>query len=78
MEQISLGNTKTRCGIYRRIIQPTTYATTNGEKKMKTKFKTPKILSIYDIQDVQTMLEEDMINEYEEAFMRGYMKAASS
>ena len=45
---------------------------------MRNKYKTPKILSVYDLQDIQTMLEEDMINEYEEAFMRGYMKAVSS
>ena len=43
---------------------------------MKT--KTPKILSVYDLQDIQLMLEEDMINEYEEAFMRGYMTAECS
>lgn len=45
---------------------------------MKTKFKQPKMLSVYDIQDIQLMLEEDMIDEYEEAFMRGYMTAESS
>ena len=45
---------------------------------MRTKFKAPKILSIYDIKDIQEMLEEDMINEYEEGFMRGYMAASSS
>lgn len=45
---------------------------------MRTKFKAPKILSIYDVRDIQEMLEEDMINEYEEAFMRGYMTADSS
>lgn len=73
-----MGNTKIRCSIYRRIIQSATYATSIGEKKMKTKFKAPKILSIYDVQDIQEMLEEDMINEYEEAFMRGYMTADSS
>lgn len=31
------------------------------------------ILSIYDLKDLHVMLEEDMINEFEEAFMRGYM-----
>ncbi len=45
---------------------------------MKTKMKNPKILNIYDIQDIQLMLEEDMINEYEEGFMRGYMTADCS
>jgi len=45
---------------------------------MKTKFKNPKMLSIYDIKDLQLMLEEDMIDEYEEGFMRGYMTADSS
>ncbi|HIH15394.1 MAG TPA: hypothetical protein HA360_00640 [Nanoarchaeota archaeon] len=42
---------------------------------MKIKFKNPKILSVYDLKDIQVMLEEDMIDEYEEAFMRGYMTA---
>ncbi|MDP3727852.1 MAG: hypothetical protein Q8R18_00190 [bacterium] len=43
---------------------------------MKT--KNPKMLSVYDLKDIQLMLEDDMINEYEEAFMRGYMTAESS
>ena len=33
------------------------------------------ILSIYDLKDVERMLEEDMINEFEEGFMRGYLRA---
>ena len=45
---------------------------------MKLKFKQPKILSVYDLKDIQLMLEEDMIDEYEEAFMRGYMTAECS
>lgn len=44
---------------------------------MKTKLRNPKILSVYDLKDIQVMLEEDMIDEYEEAFMRGYNMAAS-
>ena len=40
--------------------------------------KTPKILSVYDLQDVEAMLEADMIEDYEEGFMRGYMTASSS
>ena len=45
---------------------------------MKNKEKTPKILSVYDLGDIQIMLEEDMIDECEEGFMRGYMAALSS
>jgi hypothetical protein len=33
------------------------------------------ILSIYDLKDIHEMLEQDMIDEYEEAFMRGYVCA---
>ena len=48
-----------------------------GENNMK-RSKTPKILSVYDLQDVEAMLEADMIEDYEEGFMRGYMTASSS
>jgi len=42
---------------------------------MKTKFRQPKILSVYDLKDIGVMLEEDMIEDVEEGFMRGYMTA---
>lgn len=33
------------------------------------------ILSIYDIIDVEKMLEDDLIGDFEEGFMRGYLNA---
>jgi len=34
------------------------------------------ILSIYDLNDVEKMLEDDQINAFEEGFMRGYIDAS--
>jgi hypothetical protein len=34
------------------------------------------ILSIYDLMDIEEMLENDLIDSFEEGFMRGYLEAS--
>ena len=56
--------------IYWKNIQPTINAITNrGGPKMEKIIE----LNIYDEEDLSQMLEEELIDDFEEAFMRGYL-----